>query len=210
LNYGASCAYFNFWFIFLPYTSTWWFTFINNYFDFAVFKLKVTALIGVCVSVLCSSPHYLWNCNSLSFCLYNLYFSIAYTAMIHLAKSIFDIVEGYIRQFCGCYWWIKSNNLATFCFCGNISSPGLAWFSCFEQIITIWFRLAFCTFLFVHSWYRRKFEDYPSSRFAIIPFCGHRKKKNLNNKKDKKMKVKHSEESKQIHALENIDAGNEG
>ena len=57
--------------------------------------------------------------------------------MIHLTKPIFDTVEGYIHQFCGCYCWIKSNNLATFCFCGNISSPGLAWFSCFEQIITI-------------------------------------------------------------------------
>jgi len=56
--------------------------------------------------------------------------------MIHLAKPIFDTVEGYIRQFCGCYWWLRSNNLATFFFCGNISSPGLAWF-CFEQIITI-------------------------------------------------------------------------
>lgn len=40
--------------------------------------------------------------------------------------------------------------------------------------------------------------------------CGSRKKKNLNNKKDKKKKVKHSEASKQIHALENIEAGNEG
>ncbi|KAL2342956.1 hypothetical protein Fmac_004241 [Flemingia macrophylla] len=41
--------------------------------------------------------------------------------------------------------------------------------------------------------------------------CGSRKKKNANNtKKEKKRKVKHSEASKQIHALENIEAGNEG
>ena len=30
------------------------------------------------------------------------------------------------------------------------------------------------------------------------------------NTKEKKKKVKHSEASKQIHALENIEAGNEG
>ncbi|XP_004503981.1 cellulose synthase A catalytic subunit 6 [UDP-forming] [Cicer arietinum] len=55
----------------------------------------------------------------------------------------------------------------------------------------------------------------PSKTCNCLPkWCclcfGSRKKKNLNNKKDKKKKVKHSETSKQIHALENIEAGNEG
>lgn len=43
-----------------------------------------------------------------------------------------------------------------------------------------------------------------------FPCCASRKKKNANNTKDRKKKVKHSEASKQIHALENIEAGNEG
>src|ERR1044072_3862430 len=42
-----------------------------------------------------------------------------------------------------------------------------------------------------------------------FPCCASRKKKNANTKERKK-KVKHSEASKQIHALENIEAGNEG
>lgn len=83
-----------------------------------------------------SSPHYLSEIVTL-FSLKCIDFYTAYTATIHLAKPVFDAIEGYIRQFCGCYWWIKSDNMATFCFCGNISSPGLAWFSCFELIITI-------------------------------------------------------------------------
>lgn len=35
-----------------------------------------------------------------------------------------------------------------------------------------WVQVANLAFAAVetHSWYRQKFEDYPSSRFAIIPF----------------------------------------
>ncbi|RYR24768.1 hypothetical protein Ahy_B02g058300 [Arachis hypogaea] len=66
---------------------------------------------------------------------------------------MFDNNKGYIRQFCYCHWMIRSNHMATTCFCGFFQLVQLA-------------NLSFAT-VETHRWYHQKFKDYPSSWFVV-------------------------------------------